>query len=252
MKKVAVTVVARWRNRSVQAIWQLQLYTLLSLMFAAVIGRIRGELSIFHEIAAARLAMMSYFSALVARMLQIEVKDDVSDAFHLFKILAKFLRHLQHIRSERPGFYNLRVFVHKGYDNILPCIWLATCMDNPCVSNPYEPNSSGIEHLTWVILFAWPLHGGVIFIAAILDVIIGVFMVFIPISIGFEWKGVEGGKVGLVAGFYIFWVHEVICLESTLRANTGLNHEAEEFWGFGQVSLSVYAKHLKRIPISLS
>lgn len=118
-----------------------------------------------------------------------------------------------------------------------------TCMAYQCSPYPSEPMGAGKEDLSWVVLFSWSLNGGWFALSILLSMIVALFSGIIPASIGFWWSGKNGARAALLIEFVIFWLHEILTIERSLKLNSIVNTSIENDWGFGQASTSKCPSH---------
>jgi hypothetical protein len=188
-------------------------------MLASYIQGRKGQLSLFHTVAAAHLAQLTFVSGAAEIILDYDSNEKITansaEGSFLFQTLLNF-------------FYTLFIaFIAGGGHCAL-----------------VDSDENGFNRVQWILLFGIHTRGqGVTFSP------IGAFYIFFlaycivagiyacimerKMPLRKENWVLEWGFIGTLL---LFGVCEIVSIECSLRINAGLDDSAENEWGFGQVS----------------
>jgi hypothetical protein len=254
-----LSLLARRRGRppgSVAAIWRIQFYTLMAFIIAASVLRSKGGLSLFHEVAAVHLGILVLWSAQAGVLCEVIDKDgggpNLEDSFTIDSDAVW-------ITTQKSPYSNTIYFVTHFGSGVIYILTLVAVLSDRCVASPDDPNS-GYLQLVWIFHFGIRLTGsaspklgsfsaialGLPFFHMIYVMIAGVLdAVFMYMKTKHRSKTLRVRAV--VIAFAVFWVQEVISIELSLKANPGLDSNADSLWQFGQVCHSIFFNSKNKI-----
>jgi hypothetical protein len=231
---VLISVIVRARMGSatlVWSLWRLQFYTLTAFAIAGIYERVQGQLSVFHAAAAYHIGTLFIWSAMVGW--KIQKPGDVTQYTTIgnnqisYRRISRFLT--KHMILLGCGLINIAVGIlvildsRCGEATQTIVVWKFMFGLETAIIN-VDPASRSA-------LFVFGFVVGPIVLFVVLPLLINA-------AIACFKRTSSIYNVFLYPSIYlIFWAEEIVAIEQSIKANPELDHQAENRWNFGQVTL---------------